>query len=362
VIPNTVALGRHSHDVGPDADADAGSDRPASAGTLAVTRWLLVGYLCWKVASFPWGILAAWPVHATTAYTGFTPPWLLTHAPLVAGLACLSLLAFAVGYRPRVTAFAAVVTLTFLGISLALVTGNGGTKSLFLATLVVAVFAVCDDRQGRSTGALARSVVDRLPSPRRSPASTGGRPTTTLGPDPNMGAGPGTTTGPTSAPRPLQFTLLAVAILYFGAGVGKVVDGPLVAWTTARSMGAYLLYADAVFTPTSVVPWAAPLVAALLATPLLLTTIAWVTILLEVAFFPAVVARLPIWPFVVGLVGMHAAIAVTMGPFFVDQLVFLALLVDWARVSRSVTGVVRSTRRRVRVPADGSGHGPELDD
>lgn len=323
---------------------DVGRREPtgATARRVAAVRWLLVGYLVWKLASFPWPVLAAWPVRSTSAYAPLVPPWILSAAPFGAIATACALVAFAVGYRPRLAALLGVVGLCHLGVAVSLVSASGWTKSLFLAALVVAVLGVCDDRRrhGRSVRA------DRADGDARGDTDAADR------------AGHPRSRSTSTTRLPLQFTLLAVAALYFGSGVGKVVDGPLLAWTTARSMGSYLLYGGVVFTPGSVLPVSEPLVALLLASPILLAAIAWATILLELGFLPAVIARLPVWPFVVGFAGMHVAVAVTMGPFFVDQLVFLALVVDHDRLialaSRAGAGIVGDADADGTV-TDGSG-------
>jgi hypothetical protein len=310
---------------------------------VAAVRWLLVGYLVWKLASFPWPVLAAWPVRSTSAYAPLVPPWILSAAPFEAIATACALVAFAVGYRPRLAAGLGVVGLCHLGVAVSLVSASGWTKSLFLAALVVAVLGVCDDRRrhGRSVRA-GRADGD-----------------TRVDTDAADAPGHSRSRSASTTRLPLQFTLLAVATLYFGSGVGKVIDGPLLAWTTARSMGSYLLYGEVVFTPGSVLPVGEPLVALLLASPVLLAVIAWATILLELGFLPAVIARLPVWPFVVGFAGMHAAVAVTMGPFFVDQLLFLALLVDHDRLfglaSRAGAGIAGDADADGPVTPDGSG-------
>lgn len=59
--------------------------------------------------------------------------------------------------------------------------------------------------------------------------------------------------------------------------------------------------------------------------PLLLTASTWGTLALELGLLVAALAGLSITPFVLGLVGLHVVIALTVGPFFFDYIVFLSL-------------------------------------
>jgi hypothetical protein len=267
--------------------------------SLAVARVLLGSYLCWKVASFPWGVLGEWPVRYAETYAWAAPGWLLRVLPVEASLAVAASLAVVVGYRLRVAALAAALLATHLGMVLLTLSPSGGVKSLFVAALLLVGVALYADTDRLTVDALRRTTAADLR-------------------DGAVGRSPG------GFPR---FATLVVATTYFGAGVSKAVSGPLLAWTAPRSLGTYLLYAgDAFGTPTPVSP---ALVSLLLATPPLLAAMAWATILLEVGFLPAALARRPVWPFVVGLAGLHAGIAVAMGPLFVDQVCFLAMLLPW---------------------------------
>ncbi|AUV83103.1 hypothetical protein C2R22_16820 [Salinigranum rubrum] len=244
----------------------------ASSFNLTVARFLLGGYLVWTLLSFPWVVVSAWPIrHRSTHWTA-VEPLLVAH----------------------------------LGLVLFSLSPNGGVKSLFVASVLLVGF-------GLYAGERAR------PGPVDRRARFGHA----AGDDDGLSS-----LEPTPVPmHALRFALVVVAILYFGAGVDKAVHGPLLAWVAPRSLGSYLLLADVAFRPAH--PLTAPLRALLLGAPLVLAAIAVATIALELGLLVADVGRLPVWPFVFGLFGMHVGIVVVMGPFFLDQPVFLSLFVAW---------------------------------
>lgn len=294
----------------------------ASSFNLAIARFLLGGYLVWKLLSFPWAVVSAWPIrHRSTYWTVVEPS--LGLLSLEVALAVLSLCAFVVGYRLRVATCLSALLVAHLGLVLFSLSPHGGVKSLFVASLLLVGFGLYADGRARPGPVDRRARVGHTEGDDRGLSSLDSTPV------------------PMHA---LRFALVVVAILYFGAGVDKVVHGPLLAWLAPRSLGSYLLFADVAFTPNH--PLTAPLRALLLGMPLALVAVAVATIALELGLLVAVVGRLPVWPFVFGLFGMHVGIVVVMGPFFLDQLVFLSLFVAWDDAVRRLFSLLPSRLAR----------------
>jgi len=53
------------------------------------------------------------------------------------------------------------------------------------------------------------------------------------------------------------------------------------------------------------------------------------TLLLELSLLVAVLTRVPITLFVVGILGMQVVTALALGPFFFDVFAFFAMFVAW---------------------------------
>lgn len=109
-------------------------------------------------------------------------------------------------------------------------------------------------------------------------------------------------------------------LFYFQAGFGKLTSDP-VAWVQPWNLGRYIAFraGDQGYYLADI----------MLAHPPLLVAGAAGTVVLEVGLMVAILLKFRLWPFFVGIVGMHAVIAVTVGPVFVDQLPFLAALLPW---------------------------------
>jgi hypothetical protein len=127
--------------------------------------------------------------------------------------------------------------------------------------------------------------------------------------------------------------LLTVAILYFGSAWAKLVFGSGgVAWEW-MSPGNL-----ARWTISSLIYWEppTPLGELMLRSRVLLSAAAVGTVVLEAGLLVVVLLGLPITPVVVGLLGMHTVITLSLGPFFFDQYVFLALFIPWDAAYRRV--------------------------
>ncbi|WP_167837390.1 DCC1-like thiol-disulfide oxidoreductase family protein [Halosimplex halophilum] len=278
-----------------------------SVVNVAVARVLVAALGVWKLCSYDWASISRWEVYATDYYLLVVPEWVQPYLVVEKYLALVGLVCFAFGVSHRYLTPATAVLVAHLGAARFTLDPSGASQALFTLVYVMVFFA------------LYRSE-DRI-------SVDGIRATGTAGPaELNASLQSSRDADPEPAGSILKWSLLTVGILYFGAGVTKIVQGPAWEWATARSLGQYILWAQTYF---GVDPRPGRL---LLQYPWLLQSAAIGTLILETGFLLWILARRDITPFVVGLLGMHVVVAVVMGPFFFDQIVFLLLFADWSRL------------------------------
>lgn len=129
----------------------------------------------------------------------------------------------------------------------------------------------------------------------------------------------------TRAPM-LKWSLVSLALIYFGSGIAKVIQGPVWEWVQPWSLLRHMQRMEQIVGDGLV------LKELFVVYPTLAFLGAAGTIVLEVGFLVAVVSKRSITPFVVGFVGMIATVALSMGPFFFDVYMFLLLFADWERL------------------------------
>jgi predicted DCC family thiol-disulfide oxidoreductase YuxK len=269
---------------------------------LAVARVILGTYLAWRVLSYNWAIVDDWPVRFVREFAFLEPPAAGVVLPIEKALLILCLGAFVVGYRVRLAATLGALLLGHLAVVLRGLNSSGHSTALFLGVYGLVFFALYRDADAIS--------VDRFRETRSWSLSS-------LNDFLKDG------TADRYRMQPLALVLVTVGIVYFGSGWDKVVNTPLTTWLTPDYLARHLLALDVMYrTPK-------PVADLLLQSPLLIQAAAVGTLLLELGFVVVILARLPITPFVVGLVGMHSVIALAMGPFFFGQYVLFALFVPW---------------------------------
>ena len=122
----------------------------------------------------------------------------------------------------------------------------------------------------------------------------------------------------------LKWLLVTLGIIYFLNGAAKIqVSG--FRWLNPDSLQRYLLNSRSggsgvVFEPLNQLFVQYDLIA-------FIGTVS--NFVLEIGFLIAIVAGITITPFVIGLVGFHTLIALTMSPFFFDNYILLLLLLPW---------------------------------
>jgi len=277
-----------------------------SCVNLAVARVLVAGAALWKLLSYDFADVAAWPapIFETDRHAYLFPgEAFLPLLPVEVAVAALCLLLFGAGWRMGLTAFASALLLTHLS-ALHYVPSN--SASTWLPFVYALVFL----------GVYREH--DRL---RWDARSAGG-----------SGEDAGRADGSTDTVA-LRWLLGITAGIYFFTGVSKLTRTGL-DWASAESLG-LLLHREAVMHLNEVPPAAG----LLLEHPALLWLSAAGTLVLECGFLVAVLLRAPLLPFVAGLAGMHAVIGLTMEIYFFDQLLIYLLFVRWDALHRWLRGL-----------------------
>lgn len=271
---------------------------------VAAARVLLGTYLVWNVASYEWGELAGWHLSRGDTYTFLLPPAQHLVLPAEKWLLVAALIGFTVGYRVGATSIVGAVLLAHLATIMHMYSPVGRADAMFTSAHLLLFFGVY-----RETDLLTVDAV----------RSAGRRPTAETAERIKA------RTDQSFTAVVLVLSLLTVAILYFGSAVYKARLGPLSEWTTAWNLGrlSVLVQEELGYTVLG---------RALLDYPVALWSAAWGTVVLEAGLLVSVLLGLPITVVVLGLFGTHTIIALSLGPFFLDQFVFLLLFVAWDRL------------------------------
>ncbi len=261
---------------------------------VAVAR-VLIGVTClWKLFSYDFAGVGEWPLvlFETSPHGAFllgAPHLALLTAEVV--LAAAALAAFTVGWQLALSSFASALLIAHLS-ALHYVPSNAASTWLPFVYAIL-LFGVYRDTDTLSLDARRCKAASRAPA------------------------------GDTII---LRWLLFLVAAIYFFTGYAKLRRSGI-GWGVADNLG-LLLHQEAVM-HLGEIP---PLALFLMDHPVLLGMSAALTLVLECGFLLAVVLRLPITLFIVGLAGMHAMIAFCMGILFFDQFLIYLLFVPWDRV------------------------------
>lgn len=287
------------------------SPERATPVNLGAARVVLGLYLVWKVLSLNWAAIGEWPVpvyqyHEPFLFPDITVPLL----GLEKWVLVVALVAFTVGYRIRLVGFLAALLVSHMaGLRLPF-NPSGGTEAMFVAAYFLLFFALYADQDRlsvdgfRRTASMSRATLD---------ATLRGERTERF----RMSA--------------LRWCLVTMGVLYFGAGIQKILLNPGFSWTQPDSLARYMTmnsFADHDYRP----------VAELFArSDLVLSGLSWSTLVLEIGLLVVGLAGRSITPFVLGLIGFHLGIAFALDPFFFDFIVFLLLFTAFDSVLTAVT-------------------------
>lgn len=263
---------------------------------LTMSRIIISIYGIWKVATYPFRGLSTYPAFAFTADAFTTPVHFLASIKLSAGLiaaeqaaVCILLVMFGLGWRTGLSAFLAAILLSHIaGLNYLLV-----NEKTFLPIIYFLIFF-----------ALFR---DEEKTPVRGEDASPGRYRMTS----------------------LALFLVVLSLIYFFTGWAKVKGGGLsLAWAEGANIKAILHHNSLyhIHTYPDVTSW-------LLSRSVWCSLLGISTLLLELGFVVAVLGRLPITPFVIGLAGMHAGIVLTMQVNYLSDMAALYLIFlpwdDW---------------------------------
>jgi predicted DCC family thiol-disulfide oxidoreductase YuxK len=283
------------------------SARRSTCLNLAIARIIICFYCIWKVSTFPFGELAAFPEaffegnsHAILGMWRFTYPWILIAEQVVA-VVCLIFVM--VGFRTGLFSFVAALVITHLaGLSFA-VTAD---KTFLLPAYFLIFYGIYRTQDlltvdhFRSMGSVPQGHLNqRLQSAESAPAAT------------------------LSA---LKWLLLCMAAIYFFTGFGKFkIAGWDFDWAAAENIRLSLLHN--VINRGISLP---PLGGFLLEHPWILALMGAGTLLLELCFLMVVLCSGPITPFILGLAGMHFGILLTMHVNYLTDMMFVyAAFLAW---------------------------------
>ena len=278
-------------------------DARGSPLNLAVVRVLLGTYVIWRVLSLEWAAYGEWPDFHVDETIGFLHQdlffALLPYQQwVVAGL----LLSFIVGYRTRWTGGLASLLLMHMLSVKATIYLAGTVESLFVCAYLLLLFALFAEDDPLSVDGFRR---------------TGGRSLAELNAVLTDG------TDRVYRLRALKWGLLAVAIIYVGSAWGKALNGPLEIWLSGAELQRDILFNREIAGVER--PMGMPLVENEL--------LAWVgfvgTAVVQVSLFVTAVLGLSVTLPILGIIGFHVSVILTLGLYFIDMILVLSLFAAW---------------------------------
>ena len=274
---------------------------------IVAARAVLGLYVIWKTVWYDWELVARTPFSlAAGAYTVLLPsryPIVLTVEKWALILAMLS---FIVGYRLLLSSFLGATLLGHLAAIRFTLNPAGGTTALFIGVWFIIFFGLFHEQRGLAVDSL-RSDLDSLPAVNRFLKAEHERF--------RMDA--------------LRWSLLSIALVYFGAGFLKVLHGPLLEWATVENLSRTIVMMNA---KNDVVGGIGPHIVQY---PSLVFLAAVGTLVLELGFLLAVIVGISITPFVLGFYTMQVVIGLSMGPFFFDIYPLFLLFLSWDGVLKA---------------------------
>jgi predicted DCC family thiol-disulfide oxidoreductase YuxK len=285
-------------------------DARSSPINLAVVRVLLGLYVLWRVISLEWGFYGEWPDFYVDETIGFLHQDLFfALLPYQQWVAAALLVLFVVGYRTRWTGgLAALLVMHMLSVKSTIYLA-GTVESLFACAYLILMFALFAEDDALSVDGLIR---------------TGDRTLDEL--NAFLKQGP----MQVHRARALKWGLLAVGLLYLGSAWGKALNGPIDIWFSGAELQRDILFYGELLGVDRAA--SAPIVEH--------GWLAWLgfvgTALVQASLIVAILLGLPITLSVLGLVGFHVAVILTLGLYFIDMIVVLSLFAAWDAAYRKL--------------------------
>lgn len=278
----------------------------ASPLNLAVARVILGGYLAWKTVWYDWHVFVGTPFTVTDSYAWAIPPVELLVVEKY--LLVATLLLFAVGYRVGATSFASALLVSHLAaVRYALYLG-GNTTGLFIGAYALLFFGIYRHQDVLSVDELRHAATlsaDALRDHLRNPPRASFR------------------------HDPLRMTLLALAIIFFGSGLDKLLAGGT-AWIGPSNLSRLLV------TRAHFYGYDLGLGGLIVEYPIVSTLATVGTLVVEMGILVAVVLGVSLTLPMLGVLGLMVVIPVTMGIVFPDVFFLVAMLFAWDRLDSAL--------------------------
>jgi hypothetical protein len=285
-------------------------DTRGSPLNLAIVRVLLGTWVLWRVLSLEWAAYGAWPEFHVDETIGFLHQDLFfALLPYQQWVVAALLVLFIIGYRTRWTGGLASLLLMHMLSVKATIYLAGTVESLFICAYLILLFALFAEDDPLSVDGFRR---------------TGEHSLTEL--NTALSAG----TDRVYRMRALKWGLLAVAIIYVGSAWGKALNGPLEIWLSGAELQRDILFYGeltgidrALGAPIVEHEW-----------------LAWAgfvgTALVQVSLLAAVALGVSVTLPILGILGFHVSVILTLGLYFIDMLLVLSLFVAWDGIYRQV--------------------------
>ena len=263
----------------------------------SVGRFLFAGYVLWKISAFDWAFLSEWPAHFFDPLQDFLRGY--GFQIYLATVACVS--CFGLGLFVRVSALGGAVGLMVLG-GLHQAVDNQG-KRLLIPAILMLVMGIWRQPDRLSLDGLRRFY--HADPPRKEELLAQGR------------------VGRLEA---LRVALVVAAATYFLTAFGRILHGSYWEWTDPANLRR-TIHVEALKNLGIAETWYGP--AVIESSDLAVGALSHGTMVLELGLLVTVLAGLPIWPVVTGLLAFHFGIFLTMHLLFVESVCLLLPFVNW---------------------------------
>lgn len=268
---------------------------------LAAARAVLGGWLIWKTIMYDWRLFLEVPVYLTPEFAWAVPPTTPALLLTIEKWILIGLLAaFVLGYRIRLTALVSALLVGHLGTIRATQITSGETEALFIGVYFLIFFALFADSEGLSIDQLRaarRDSAERL----RSRLQSGGK-------SYEMSA--------------LKWSLVVIALIYFGSGFDKIfhagLTNPTLEFATADNLARIITLRS----PDHPFGF-------LLEYSILVRAGAVGTLVIELGFLIAVLVGTTITPVILAFVAFTVSNVFWIGIHFVDVYFIVAVFAAW---------------------------------
>lgn len=274
----------------------------ASPFNLAVARILLGTWLAWRILSQEWAAYQEWPFSIRTPGSFLFTDAVLGSLPYLQWAVVCLLALFVVGYRIRLTGGLAGLGLVVMASATTSIYLAGTVETLMVGAYLLLLFAFFAEDDVLSVDGFVDTRTRSLEE-LNTFLKAGGDGSHSM--------------------RALKYGLLAVAVMYFGAGWGKIREGGLSVLLTGADLQRVLLrieeYHD--YGRLAAQPF--------IANPELAMVGHVGSIVLQLSLIVAILLGVALAPIVLGLIGFHLMVILTMGLYFIDMVLYLALFAAW---------------------------------